>query len=291
MMKNTIPSKLSAYIFTLLTPLLVSHGAISMESAWFFNEGSGNMFSQATLSGGQTWNQVDNPNEVLAGTSSVDVSSRSSWSASTAAPGSTGSLTLNGSATAPAQMDTNVAGADLTGPGAKTFVAWINPTAASGTILNYSPGGGSSTGGDLRLMIDASGYLRGEVSNGAFVYNGTSLVGDGWNMVAAIYKSGNYQFYLGGSGILTPSSTTGTNVNTLAYVSGGSAYPNFVIGTNQNGVNSFTGGIDMVAAYTGAATVSELNDIYANGIAIPEANTLILMGVAFASLWAFKSRR
>jgi hypothetical protein len=280
-----------------LTAGSLSFGALTLVSAWDFNEGTGTTTNQATLTGPETWNQVTNPTQVLAGTASNAFTGIAAWGAASPAQGSTASLTFNDTGGGN-QLDMNVSGAALAGTGAKTFVAWINPTGldANGAgIISYSPTNGTLAGSDLRFMLDVNGDLRAEVNSGAFAYTTSpSLVGGGWKMVAAIFdgNTNTSSFYIGGVGFLTPDSVVARAINTSA-TAASSGITDIVIGGQQFGVTnrSFVGGIDSVAVYSGAATLSELDNIYTNGIAIPEPGTLALVGVALGSLLLFRRRK
>jgi hypothetical protein len=288
-MKYTLSLLLSAVA-------LNASAAITLVSAWDLNEGSGTTTNQATLSGAQTWNQVDNPSEVLAGTASADFSTASglSWGAASTAPGSSASLTFTG-ANAVNTLNTNVSTSLLNGTGSKTFVAWINADLGSdgGSILSYSPSHGNDAGQDLRLALDASGNLRAEVNSGFLVSNATDFRGAGWNMVAVVFNgnTNTSSFYVGGTGFVGYSSAADRAINTSNTADGDPATTvNFVIGGDQ-ATRNFEGGIDMVGVYTGAASLAELNSIYTNGIAIPEPGTLMLVGVALGTLMIFRRRR
>lgn len=276
---------------TLLTGLFLcaasaSHGQ-TLVAAWDLNEGSGTTTTQYQRDG-LPWNQVTNPEANLAPTESADFSTATglSWGGASPAPGSSASLTFNG-ASATNTLNTNVSGSGLDGTGAKTFIAWINPTAGDGSILSYSPKGGATNGADLRLLIDGDGFLRGEVSGGFFLNNSQDLRNDGWKMVAAIFdgNTDSSSFYLGGTGILTPTSFGARAIDTNASgTEGVNSNPNFIIGGDQTTNNRpFTGGIDMVGIYDGALTEAQLDDIFTQGIVvIPEPSTYALAFSVFA---------
>jgi hypothetical protein len=254
-----------------------------MYAAWDLNEGTGTTTTQYQLGAGETWNQVTNPSASLAATASEAISTvGGSWGAASPAPNSTASLTFASGGNN--DLDTNVSGTGLAGTGAKTFVAWINPTGldtTGGGILSYSPQGGQTNGADLRLLLDTNGDLRAEVSGGFFLYDSTSLVGQGWTMVAAIFNgnTNTSSFYIGGTGIVTPTSVGARAINTSGTKGSGDSFLDIVLGGAQVDGRNFIGGIDMAAIYTGAATAAELDAIYANGIAVvPEPSTYALIG-------------
>jgi hypothetical protein len=267
-----------------------SQASISLFAAWDLNEGTGTTTTQYQRGSGETWNQVSNPSASLAATASEAISTvGGSWGAASPAPNSTASLTFAGGIEN--VLDTNVSGTGLAGTGAKTFVAWINPTGLDSTgsgILSYSPSGGANEGGDLRFLLNPSGDLRVEVNESGFAYDSDSLVNDGWKMVAAVFDNTNgTSIYIGGQGFVA---TQSLSFNTTATASN-DGITDIVLGGTQVDTRSFIGGIDMAAVYTGAATEAELDAIYANGIAIPEPGTLALVGVALGALLLFRRRR
>jgi hypothetical protein len=268
-----------------------ANAALTLYAAWDLNEGSGATTTQYQLGAGESWNQVTNPSASLAATASDGLSTAAaSWGSASPAPGSTASLTFTGAA-GDYDLGTNVSGAGLAGTGAKTFVAWVNPLAIEGSILSYSPTGGATNGADLRMLINAQGRLRAEVSGGYFEHDaGPDLVGAGWTMVAAVFdgNTNTSSLYIGGIGLIDPDDVVSRAIDTSATTSTGGSI-NFSIGGDQ-ATRDFDGGIDMVAVYTGAATEAELDAIYANGIAIPEPGTLALVGVALGALMVFRRR-
>ncbi len=280
---------------------LAANAAITMYAAWDLNEGSGSTTTQYQLGTGETWNQVTNPAANLAATASDAFSTATglAWGTASTAPNSTASLSFantNGQNT----LETNVSGAGLAGTGAKTFVAWINLSSTANddsSILAYSPGGGATNGADLRFLINGSGQLRGEVSGGFFLNNTVDLRGDGWTMVAAIFDGNTTtsKFYIGGVGLLNPTSSSARAIDTAGTVVGTppAANINVIIGNYQvaSGSGAFDGGIDMAAIYTGAATLAELDAIYANGIAVPEPSTYALIGGVLALVCVMARRR
>jgi hypothetical protein len=262
--------------------------AAAIYAAWDLNEGSGTTTTQYQR-GSLTWNQVDNPNENLAATASENFTGIAAWAAASPAPKSTASLTFNATGGVN-QLDTNVSGTGLAGTGAKTFLAWINPTGLDSTgsgILSYSPSGGANNGQDLRFLLNPNGDLRVEVNGSGFAYDSDSLVNDGWKMVAAVFDNTNgTSIYIGGQGFVA---TQSLSFNTTATASN-DGITDIVLGGTQVGTRSFIGGIDMAAVYTGALTEAELNNIYANGIAIPEPSTIVLLGIALGSMIVMRRR-
>jgi len=273
-MKNT------TLTITLAASCLIGLSAsaqITLVAAWEINEGSGTTITEATSS-----------------TASDNLSSFTTWGTASTAPGSTASLTFDGS-NGENVPQSNVSGTSLAGTGAKTFVAWINPTAGDSSILSYSPSHGTGNGQDLRFLVDPSGFLRAEVSGGFLLSNAKDFRNDGWNMVAVIFdgNTDTSSFYVGGTGLVTPSSSGSREIDT-----GDSFVANdptetleFVIGGDP-ATRSFTGGLDMVAVYEGAASLSELNDIYTNGVVVPEPGTYaLLFGMAGLGLVMWRRRR
>lgn len=262
--------------FLALSALSSAKASITLFSAWDLNEGSGSTTTQYQLPSGGLWNQVTNPEALLPATVSANFSTASglAWGSASLAPNSTGSLQFAGS-NAVNTLNTNVSGTGLAGTGAKTFVAWINPTAVNAAILSYSPNSANVNGADLRLLINSSGKLRAEVTGGFFEYAaGSSLVNNGWVMVAAVFNgnTNTSSLYISSIGMLDSSMLS---VSARAINTGGSA-SNFIIGGDH--ARSYSGGIDMVAVYTGAATESELDAIFANGVAvIPEPSSFSLI--------------
>jgi len=295
MKNNNIKTISCAFALAVLGSTTQSNAALTLFSAWDLNEGSGTVTTQYQR-GSLTWNQVTNPTANLSATASNNIGlGGGSWGAASPAPNSTASLTFDGTGSTN-EVNTNVSGLALGGTGAKTFVAWINPTAGNGTVLSFSPGAGSTNGGDLRLLVDGNGDLRGEVSGGFFVYDGTSLLNDGWKMVAAIFdgNTNTSSFYIGGMGLLTPNDVVARAIDTRSTVDAGksNAVGEFVIGGDMSDPSrAFSGGIDMVAVYEGAATLSELNSIYSSGVAIPEPSTIALLMGGVAALVFFRRRR
>lgn len=282
----------------------LSHATITMYAAWDLNEGSGTTTTQYQLGGGETWNQVTNPAAGLTATASENISSvGGSWGTAGPAPNSTSSLTFTASGGG-ADLETNVSGTGLSGSGAKTFVAWINPTGldTSGSgIFSYSPTNGEGAGEDLRFVLDSNGDLRAEVSSGFFLYditgsegNGAGLVGDGWTFVAVIFDTDTdtSRFYIGGQGMVTPTSRSANQSITTAASTSNNGVSTITLGGAQESLprRSFVGGIDMAAIYTGAASEAELDAIYANGIAVPEPGTLTLVGLTIVTLLMIRKR-
>lgn len=267
--------------------------AATILAAWDLNEGSGNTTTQYQR-GSLSWNQVTNDEANLAATASEDFTGFATWGAASPAANSTASLTFTADSGVN-QMNTNVSGAGLAGTGAKTFFAWINPTgvdAGGSGILSYSPSLGGTNGGDLRLQLNTSGQLRAEVSGGFFDYNLVDFRNQGWTMVAAIFNgnTNTSSFYIGGTGIVTPTGVGARAINTLGSTNNNGII-DIVLGGSQVGDRSFIGGIDMAAVYTGALTEAELDNIFTGGIAIPEPGTLALVGIALGSLLLFRRRR
>lgn len=275
---------------------------INLYAAWDLNEGAGTATTQYQLPVGYQWNQVANPTVNLAATVSANISTvGGSWGSAGTIPAgwtddpSTASLTFGGGNLN--TLDTNVSGTGLVGTGAKTFVAWINPTGLDtngSTILSYTPKNGEVNGADLRFMLDVNGDLRAEVTGGFFVYDSASFVNQGWTMVAAIFdgNSNTSSFYIGGTGIVTPTSVGARDINTADSLQSGRGELDIILGGSQVDVRSFIGGIDMAAIYTGAATEAQLDAIYANGIAVvPEPATYALIGGFLAFLLVLLRRR
>ncbi|MCC5848837.1 MAG: LamG domain-containing protein [Verrucomicrobia bacterium] len=289
-MKTTITT-LSA----LLLGMATSASAATIYAAWDLNEGSGNTTTQFQR-GSLTWNQVTNTEENLDATDSANFSTASglTWGGASTAPGSTASLLFNGDNDTNT-LNTNVSGSGLDGTGAKTFVAWINPTAGNGSIISYSPKGGATNGADLRLLIDGDGYLRAEVSGGFLLNDSKDFRDEGWNMVAVIFdgNTNTSSFYVGGTGILSPTSFGARPIDTnAADTVGDNSNPNIIIGGDQlEDGRGFTGGNDMVGIYNGALTETELDAIFTGGVAIPEPSTIVLLGIALGSLAFLRPRR
>ncbi|MDF3130049.1 hypothetical protein P0Y35_12650 [Kiritimatiellaeota bacterium B1221] len=290
------PSVFLSALFSIVLSV-PSQAAISMYAAWDLNEGSGSTITQYQLGAGESWNQVSNPSASLTATASEDISTvGGSWNSASPAPNSSASLTFTNSGGGN-ELDTNVDGSGLAGTGAKTFVAWINPTGKDSNgsgILSYSPYNGQQPQGDgkdLRFLLNSDGKLRVEITGSGFAYTGgSSLVNDGWKMVAAVFDNTNgTSIYIGGQGFVTTQSLSFDTAGTAAH--GGLL--DIALGGVQVGApdRSFVGDMDMAAVYNGAASLSELNDIYTNGIVIPEPGSLMLVGMTLGALLVFQRRR
>jgi hypothetical protein len=271
---------------TLLTLSTLALGGATLASgqdmiaSWDLNEGTGTTTTQYQR-GSETWNQVTNPEANLAATASADFTGIAAWGAASSAPNSTASLTFNATG-GENQLDTNVSGVGLAGTGAKTFVAWINPTGVDSTgagILSYSPTKGATNGADLRLLLNTNGQLRAEVNGGFFDYNTVNFVNGGWKMVAAIFdgNTNTSSFYIGGTGIVTPTGVGARAIDTANSVTNGGIL-DIVLGGAQVDTRSFIGGIDMAAVYSGALSEAQLNSLYTDGItAVPEPATFAML--------------
>jgi hypothetical protein len=248
---------------------------LTLVSKWDMNTASGTTISNGT-------------------TTSADFSTATglTWGAASGAPGSTASLSFTG-ANGENTLNTGVSGTSLGGTGAKTFVAWINPTAGNGSILSYSPSHGNDNGEDLRLLIDPSGFLRAEVNGGYFLSDAKDFRNDDWNMVAAIFdgNTNTSSFYVGGTGMVTPSAFAARAIGTGTTLDGDPAATlNIVIGGDQ-AIRSFTGGIDMVSVWNGAATEGQLDSLFATG-AVPEPGTYALyLGLVGLGVVLWRRRR
>ncbi len=192
------------------------------------------------------------------------------WSTSAPGPGSTASLTADGTATARFGMNRNAQNVGINGSGAKTIIVWFKTSATSSATSRYlwgwSPSNGLTNGADLRFGIQ-NGGLRFEVTGGAAT-NTASPVNDGnWHMAAAIIEAGDtistIQFYLDGN-LITATGNTSQLINTAATGTGATINnPNeFFIASNGNGTsNNWNGSIDDVRIYNTALTELELDAI------------------------------
>lgn len=126
------------------------------------------------------------------------------WSSNTPGPSSITSLSFPG--TTGGNIGTNRSAADLAiaGSGAKTLTGWIKTSASTSQMFfGWTPSNGGGPGQDLRLGLDASGFLRFEVSSG-FASSGTTALNDGqWHMVGVVIEPGDrtpaVQFYVDGT--------------------------------------------------------------------------------------------
>jgi len=283
---------LSALVIALTSTL--AHAQITLYAAWDLNEGTGTATTQAQRSGNAEFTAVTNPLVDLDPTVSAAFNGSATWGGASTAPWSTASLVFNGDG-GKNHLNTNVSGAGLAGTGAKTFVAWINPTGLDGSgggIVSYSPQGGQSNGADLRFLLDGNGDLRAEVSGGFFLHDGASLVNQGWNMVAVVFDTDteNSWFYVGGVGRLDPTSFGARAIDTSGTEGAGDSELNIVIGGAQVTNRSFVGAMDMIAIYNGAATIAELDEIFLAGV-IPEPSTYAMLIAGLVALMVIARRR
>ena len=192
------------------------------------------------------------------------------WSNDTGAPNSTASLGFPG--TLAGNFGVNLSGQDvgIDGSNAKTIMGWIKTSSSGSThmFFGWTPSDGSTAGADLRLGLDASGYLRFEVTSGFAFYNTTALNDGNWHMVAVVIDAddnvNSVQFYIDGS-MLAPTSAGDRLINTQA--TGTPPREEIYLGIgNPQGTQQWNGMLDDVAVFTKALTEAELDAIMTNGV-------------------------
>lgn len=210
-----------------------------------------------------------------------------SWSTDT--PGGPQDYSLSFPDTTAGHVKTGLNAGDLgiDGTGAKTITGWFKTSSQSQQMFfGYSPSNGLGAGNDLRLGHDDSGYLRFEVSSGFALYNGATVDDNAWHMAAIVISSGDttddVEFYLDGD-LLTPTSSNGRAINTLASQTQGAAFDEILIGNGNPATDTqaWDGLIDNVRVYDTALTETQLDGLYT---AIPEPTTLgvfALFGLAY----------
>lgn len=156
-----------------------------------------------------------------------------------------------------------------------------NTSNANNAIFGYSPSNGTIAGGDLRFYAQKDGQVRVEASAGAGseVTLGGINVYDGQPHDIAIVAAGGENFndldiYLDGTLYLNPLSA-GNNALVNLLGSGDT----IEIGVDRPTFeNRFFGGlIDDLAIYTSALSEQDLQGVFANGVAIPEPSSLVLL--------------
>ncbi len=197
----------------------------------------------------------------------------------------TGSNSLNLPSSSPVSyLDTNTNGG-LGGTGSFTVFAFIQTTSTSnGTIFNYSPTGGSTGGGALRLFAQGNGDFRVEMSAGAgFNLTSVNLNDGNTHAIAAVFNSstGNsfldIDLYVDGT---LYDVTSGTD-HTVDLITTGSFSPNVQMGIDHVSAENrpFVGLIDDVSIYDEALSLSSLN-----ALTVPEPSSTALLGLGGLAL-------
>lgn len=228
----------------------------------------------APLSGSLTayWNFEGNVTDQVSSTAGTPGGAAAATGTALAPTGSN-SLNLPSSGSF---LDTNTNGG-LGGTGSFTVFAFINTsTTSNATIFNYSPSGGGLGGADLRLLVQASGDLRIEMSQGAgFDLSDTWDLGDGnTHAIAAVFNSAtgdsflDVDLYVDGT-LYDVSAGTDHAINLGA----GEVF----LGRDQisDANRPFVGQIDDVAIYDEALSLAELDGVAAGG-ALPVLNLFSL---------------
>ncbi len=160
-------------------------------------------------------------------------------------------------------VEANSIPANVLGSNSKTVSAWVYPTSYSSEsgIVVLGPNGGGNAGQSFRFVIDSSGDLGLDVSNGV-AYSTLVVPLNSWSFVTATYGGGSYQVYLNTTG----QTISGLPVQDLAAGN---------LGIGYNFVNSipFYGYISDVQLYDAQLSQSQIQSLFQNNSI--SGNTLV----------------
>ncbi len=176
--------------------------------------------------------------------------------------------------------------APVTGAGARTILAWINPSDLSGVhaIVYY----GSESNGD-RFRLQTMGDRLALDVHTRFRLGSVPLQLDQWYLVGLTLPSGgrihNAQLWINGQ-----RDTGATSEGSGGMVSTGSNRP-FLIGRHPGASFDFQGVIDEVAVFDRVLTATEMQQLYQSAFAAPEPGTLALAALGLIGCFAWQLRR
>jgi len=187
----------------------------------------------------------------------------------------------------------SVGGPSASVSGARSIVAWVNPSANSSYWGQPIVSGGYATAGDMFGITGAGGENSGLPQYELFVdhwgyaaYNSTATVTPGqWNFVAMTFDgAGNVQFYINGAFAGGVSGPGLYDYDLTTYTVGG----NTIGGSTMNG--SLNGQLRDVGIYSGALSPSDISALY-TATSVPEPGTLAAGLGALALVAVFGLRR
>ena len=178
--------------------------------------------------------------------------------------------------------------APVTGSGARTVLAWINPSelASNNTIVYY----GQEAAGKRFRFQTAGNQLSFDI-NGRAIFGEPVLQTDQWYLAGVVIpdgaeKVGDVQLWLNGS---LQTTTEGTFADPT--INTGST-KDFFIGRHPGAAFDFEGLIDEVAVFNYALSEAQMEGLWtaANTAPVPEPGTLLLTALG-AALLALRWRR
>lgn len=273
--------------------------ALSPIDYWRLGEGSGDAQDEAT-DGTPTGTYDSNVTRQAAGPSSSEGFGGFGSSNDAAGFGGTTSSKID-------FPDSTTSYTPVSGDGARTIIAWVNPSSVAGdsgrqVITHY---GSSGTGERFRFALN-NGKLELDIAGVNLRADNALSTANQWYMLTLVVPATDpggaddpndggdatidiedVDFFVDGSAI------TASDINPFA---GRAAYDidtqsndPFTIG-GEGGSSNFDGLIDEVAVFDKALTATQISDLYSTAT-IPEPATLALLGLGGAVMLSGRKRR